>query len=171
LVVASAGTRENIVRSVFSWNQRLVACWATQVKLASQLTPAFLRVGGTQGDAVYYDVSGAFNGSTPPGYTHVLNQSLWHTVNTFAANAGFEVVFGINAGAGPRGNTGFAPWNASNALSLMKYSAAQGYPIAGYEFGNEPDLFLTAMNISGRFGVWRWCAAPLLNRVYVTCLQ
>ena len=31
----------------------------------------------------------------------------------------------------------------------MKYNVVQGHPIVGYEFGNEPNLFISAINATG----------------------
>ena len=35
-----------------------------------------------------------------------------------------------------------------------------GYPVVGYEFGNEPDLFITAMNATGNFGLLSSSSRP-----------
>ena len=99
----------------------------------------------------------------PPNqeYEWTLNATVWDAVNEFAAAVGFEIVFGINAGAGPRtpstgsisssnslsGDAG--PWTADNALEMIKYNQEHGFPVVGYEFGYEPDLFSSALNISG----------------------
>ncbi len=77
-----------------------------------------LRVGGTQGDAIFYDMSTNPVTVPPPGFGLVLTQTIWNAVNVFAEQTGFNIVFGINAGAGPRGNVSFAAWNSSNALPL-----------------------------------------------------
>lgn len=77
----------------------------------------YLRVGGTRGDTIYYDMDNS--GAPPPaGYSLVLDRTLWDSVNAFASAAAFGVVFGINAGAGPRGNNGSMPWSPANALTL-----------------------------------------------------
>jgi len=66
--------------------------------LTSQSQQTVLRIGGTLGDSIYYQI-----GSNPPlqnnsAWTRVLNQTVWDGVLHFARNCGFVLVVGINAG-------------------------------------------------------------------------
>ncbi|KNC46348.1 heparanase 50 kDa subunit [Thecamonas trahens ATCC 50062] len=156
------------VAEVFFWNTthtpipyqspRLVA-------LAKALTPATLRVGGTAADWMWYDVDGTVRPAH--GYKYTLNASQWDALNAFAHVVGFELVFGINAGPGPRAADG--SWVPHNARALMEYSAARGYSVSGWEFANEPNLFV--VNDMGLVPPTRFAAdmalfEPLVREVY-----
>jgi hypothetical protein len=51
-------------------------------------------------------------------WLQVLDAPLWAAVNAFCAAANFSIVFGVNAGLGPRNGNSFGAWNPSNAASL-----------------------------------------------------
>jgi len=113
------------------------------VRLTRALTagrPAFLRIGGTQADHTYYDLSGAATPTPPPNYEHVLTRGQWDAANRFAQSLGLCVFFGINAGSGPR-DAGYR-WVPDNARALLEYTKAQGYPLRALEFGNEPNVLV-----------------------------
>jgi hypothetical protein len=107
--------------------------------LAQALGPAYLRIGGTAADGVYYDMSDAPVATPPASYTYVLTRDEWDAVNAFAAAAGMRVLFTINAGQGPRDAQ--LAWTADNAQALLAYTAAAGYDVALWELGNEVDAF------------------------------
>jgi hypothetical protein len=86
--------------------------------LAASLSPVLLRVGGTQGDTVFYDMGESPASEPPPGYSHVLTASLWSSVASFAAATNMSIVFGLNAGLGPRNGSSFGAWNPDNAATL-----------------------------------------------------
>ena len=99
-----------------------------------------LRVGGTKADAVYYDLSNSPPSSPPPGYQYVLNHTMWDSLMVFADSVGARVVFGLNLVAPRKGKD----WDPSNAQRLLEYTLAMNYSatVAGWELGNEPNLFL-----------------------------
>jgi heparanase 1 len=108
------------------------------IKLVQNLAPAYLRIGGSASDEVYYDMGDSI--PTPPApYKYRLNRGQWDALNHFAGEAGLQVVFALNAGQGPRDGAG--RWLPDNARQLIQYSAEQGYPIAAWSLGNEPNLF------------------------------
>ena len=104
--------------------------------LAKELSPALLRIGGTESDRIYYAMDQDIPNPLPDGYTSVLTSTHWDRVSTFAQEVGFELFFTVNAGPGPR-NEG--SWNNENTKRLFSY--AQGSPVAVWEFGNEPNGF------------------------------
>jgi hypothetical protein len=107
--------------------------------LAQALAPAYLRISGTAANKTYYDLS-ATPPATPPGhYERILTKAEWDAVNVFAQALRLQIVLGINAGPGPRDAAGV--WLPDNARALLGYTAGRGYPLAGVEFGNEPNLF------------------------------
>jgi heparanase 1 len=107
--------------------------------LAAALAPAYLRIGGTTADDVFYDLSDSPVGTPPPPYQYVLTRAQWDAVNAFATATGMRVIFTIDAGPGPRDST--LAWTPDNARTLLSYTTGQGYPIALWELGNEVDAF------------------------------
>lgn len=115
--------------------------------LAQQLSPAVLRVGGSGGDELYYDVphmsSNTCPGqpfpkckaSKPPasggligraGVAYCLNTTMWDALNQFAAAADAKLVFGLNF---------FLNTSSHTVTSLLQYTAQRKYSIYGYEYG------------------------------------
>lgn len=112
--------------------------------LASCLAPAYLRIGGTEADTLFYameESSGAHGEcSIPPrGYRNVLTSHRWEEIGTFARRCGFRLMMTVNAGAGPRGRDGV--WQDSQTRSLVRYSAARRIPVDVRELGNEVNGF------------------------------
>ena len=109
--------------------------------LASALAPAYLRIGGSESDKAYYDLSSSSTqpAAPPKGYQSVLTAKEWDDVNTFARRNGLQVTFTLNAGPSARKSDG--AWDGTNAASLLAYSAQHGYPVADWELGNELNIF------------------------------
>jgi heparanase 1 len=119
-------------------------------RLVSALRPAYLRLGGSEADKVYYDLSASAEDRPawiPPGYASVLTRAQWDAANAFAMRNGLQIIFTLNAGPGARRagvEGGKRPsgrqnrgWIPDNAAALVEYSARQGYPVAAWELGNE----------------------------------
>jgi heparanase 1 len=108
--------------------------------LVRALAPAFLRVGGSEADKVYYDMSaGGRTASPPPGYDSVLTRRRWDELNGFARRNRLQLVFTLNAG--PSARDGSGQWRSDNATELLRYTAERGYPVAAWELGNELNAF------------------------------
>ncbi len=107
--------------------------------LARHLAPAYLRIGGSEADRVYYDMSGQAGGVPPRPYESVLTRAQWDGVADFARALDFSIVFTINAGPGPRDEN--RAWVDTNARELLTYTRDQGFPIAMWELGNEVNGF------------------------------
>lgn len=131
-------------------------------KLAAGLSPAYLRVGGSEGDQAVYDIDGACSrsagGSGVPHPAFCLTEPRWEELLGFANNTGLGVVFGLNVMYGRNCSirnepqpacdsfTDYgtcSPWDPSNAFALMELTAARGLPVAGFEVGNEKEHQLT----------------------------
>jgi heparanase 1 len=107
-------------------------------RLAQNLAPAYLRIGGTAADETYYQMASSC--STPPApYHYTLTREGWDAVNRFAQEAGLGLVFTLNAGRGPRDSND--QWKPENACELMEYCVEKGYKVAAWGFGNEPNFF------------------------------
>jgi heparanase 1 len=108
-------------------------------RMVQALKPAYLRVGGSESDKVYYAVEGAPPESPPPGFESVLTRERWDDVLAFAQRNGLPLVFTLNAGPGVRTEDG--AWDGDNSAALMRYTTARGAPPAIYELGNELNIF------------------------------
>jgi heparanase 1 len=102
---------------------------------ARALGPAYLRVGGTEADHVYYAVGAARGSERPAEYELELDEPTWDALVAFARAAGFELAFTVNAGPSARDAAG--AWRSDNAEQLFEYAARRGDAVALWELGNE----------------------------------
>jgi len=109
-------------------------------KLAAELAPAYLRVGGSLADTIYYDMSAQPLEQAPAPYRYVLARQQWDAVCDFALDVGVEIMFTLNAGPGPRDADGL--WIADNARDLIEYTLARDCPVTIWELGNEINGFI-----------------------------
>lgn len=107
--------------------------------LARGLSPAFLRIGGTDEDFLLFvenDVKELYENDLPSfnGYTNfTMSASDVDNIFHFANDAGLSVIFGLNVLL----RTPEMNWDTSNAEKLMAYMVGKGYH-CGWELGNEP---------------------------------
>lgn len=101
-----------------------------------------IRIGGTEGDATFYDMANKHNSVPPAPFTRILTGDVWDDfMEGFIKKVGIaNVIFGLNAGPSSRNNDG--SWNFSLAEQFIQYNTARKYPVTMYEFGNEPNLYL-----------------------------
>ncbi|XP_067658342.1 heparanase-like [Haliotis asinina] len=107
--------------------------------LSRGLSPCYLRIGGTEGDNLTFvptghetiDSNRAFTGAT------------WDAVNRFVQDVNWKFIFGLNVLKRKEGH-----WDPTNAKELLQYNSAKGYQLAGFELGNEADLFPGTYNIT-----------------------
>jgi heparanase 1 len=102
---------------------------------ARALGPAYLRVGGTEADHVYYAVGAARDSARPREYELELDEPTWNALGDFTRAVGFELMFTVNAGPSARDDEG--AWRPDNAEQLFEYAAARGDSVAVWELGNE----------------------------------
>ena len=105
------------------------------------LAPAYLRIGGSEADKIYYDMQNTSGSqpNAPPRYKSVMTAKQWDDINAFAARNGLQLVFTLNSGPASRKADG--SWDGANAEELLKYTAAHGYKVAFWELGNELNIF------------------------------
>ncbi len=115
--------------------------------MAAALAPALLRIGGSDADLVFYDLDDT--GTLPEGYEYAMTRAQLDGVDEFASAVGFDIMFTLNAGAGPRDEDN--AWTDSNARALVSYATAQSYPVAVWELGNEVNGFplILGLSVSG----------------------
>jgi heparanase 1 len=109
--------------------------------LASALAPAYLRIGGSEADKVYYDLRCREMKATsiPDGYASSLTRAQWDSIGAFAQRNNLDLIFTLNAGPASRDH--HRRWDGSNASELLAYTASQGYPLTLWELGNELNAF------------------------------
>jgi len=103
-------------------------------QLARELAPAYLRVGGTEADKVFYAVQP--DAGTAPGPGEIpLSRECWEGLLEFVRSSGLELFFTLNAGPGRRDAK--RRWKPENAEQLLRYAHTHAQPIGVIEFGNE----------------------------------
>ncbi|MFO7180625.1 MAG: hypothetical protein DIU78_018135 [Pseudomonadota bacterium] len=104
-------------------------------RLAAELAPAYLRIGGTEADHVYYSPNDHAPAALPPGYELAFTRRHWDAVNAFVRRTGLDLFFTVNAGPGPRDERG--AWTPHNFEALARHARARGDAVAVWELGNE----------------------------------
>jgi heparanase 1 len=105
-------------------------------KLAAALAPAYLRIGGTEADKLYYDLSDNPPEKPPAPYAYAMTRKQFDSMTAFAVEAGLDIMFTLNAGPGPRDPV-TRRWSETNAKALVSYSVSRKYPVKVWELGNE----------------------------------
>ncbi|MDC7241152.1 MAG: hypothetical protein PQJ50_12425, partial [Spirochaetales bacterium] len=119
-------------------NERLIA-------LTRLLEPAYIRIGGTEADRIYYSIK---KDVLPEGYHYLLGKKRWKQINRFCRSCGSALMLTINAGPGPRKEK--ERWRKKNARQLIDYADANGTHAAVWELGNEVNAFPFFMGLSHR---------------------
>lgn len=116
--------------------------------LAAELSPAIVRVGGTQSDFNWYYLGSEHCDSLPDiGPPHKGNRSRCVTANelddvaNWATKAKAKLTLGLSIGY-PKGKVAesggsLVPWDPSNAYSVLDYFKSKGLPLQFVEVGNE----------------------------------
>jgi hypothetical protein len=108
--------------------------------LARELSPAILRVGGTEADLCYYSMDPLHPVASPPsGFESVLTAARWDELAGFSHDLGLDLMFTLNAGKGTRDASG--RWQPDQARSLLEHAQAQGQDVAVWELGNEVNAY------------------------------
>lgn len=110
--------------------------------LVRALTPAVLRIGGSEADKVYYDMTAGpgERPKPPPGYESVLTPEMFDNVVAFADRIpGLKLQFTLNAGPSARDENG--AWEVQNAATLLDYARKNNRNVDIWELGNELNLY------------------------------
>jgi heparanase 1 len=105
--------------------------------LTAGLSPAWLRLGGTESDRLYYDLDGTAPDPVPEVWRAPLTAEQFDGAAEFATALDLQILFTLNAGAGPRTDDG--AWDPTQARSLIDRAVSRDYPIGAWELGNEPN--------------------------------
>ena len=118
-------------------------------KAASAMYPARLRIGGSEGDVVCYDVPMYNSTCDSMGQNDTafcLSMERFEEIAKFASDTNLELVFGLNAVWGRKNHNLTEPLDMTNIRALLKYASVNRIPLYGVELGNEkcgppPDVF------------------------------
>eukprot|EP01051_Picozoa_sp_SAG22_P021563 SAG22_NODE_4810_length_1159_cov_0.972642_1_plen_306_part_00 len=129
---------------------------------------AIIRMGGTLGDEIGYDVGGTKHVKNCPtphaasdgNVSYCLPMARWDELHRWCAECGCRIAFGLNALYGragdPRNSFNVSgPWDSSNTETLLKYTASKGYSrdntLLGFELGNELQDDLPAEELASQY--------------------
>lgn len=134
----SKGTKEGLSRdrvSPLNLKHPDLSYWA------KPLSPALLRVGGTEADRIRYGFrhDGPDLPEPPSPETFILTGKLWERLNDWARDQGFQILFTVAAGPESRDSEG--RWDPRDAERLIRNTLRKGYPVVGWEFGNEVNAY------------------------------
>lgn len=106
-------------------------------KLASALSPAYVRVSGTWANSTYFDDSeGPAPAKPPAGYGDVLTRKEWRGVLDFAHAVDDRLVTSFAISPGVRNSEGV--WTPVEATKVLDFTKSVGGHIDGVEYFNEP---------------------------------
>lgn len=107
-------------------------------RLATALSPAYLRVSGTWANATYFADSDDPPRTPPAGFDSVLTRAQWRGVVDFAKAVDARIVTSFAISPGTRDAAG--RWRPEQARRLLAYTNLLGGSIAAAEYMNEPTL-------------------------------
>lgn len=100
------------------------------IRKARQLAPAYLRIGGSEADAVYYNIDG---NKRPEGYDSEFTTDKLVELNNFAKETGLKIFFTLNQGPSSWKNN---HWVTDNHERLFEFIHQKGFDWT-FELGNE----------------------------------
>ncbi|WP_244066652.1 hypothetical protein [Bradyrhizobium sp. Ce-3] len=107
-------------------------------KLATALSPAYLRVSGTWANSTFFADTEMPPSAPPAGFKGVLTRQQWRDVIEFSRAVDAPIVTSFAISAGTRDAEG--RWTSRQARQLLAFTRSAGGRIAAAEFMNEPDL-------------------------------
>jgi hypothetical protein len=107
-------------------------------RLATALTPAYMRVSGTWANTTYFPDSDTVPSAPPDGFSGILTHQQWRGVVDFSRAVGAPIVTSFAISPGTRDAAGV--WAPDQARRFLAYTRSIGGTIAAAEFMNEPNL-------------------------------
>ncbi len=109
--------------------------------LTRELSPAYLRLGGSEADKIYYNMTekNKTSATIPEGYHSVLTPFMWDEANAFAKRNHLKIFFTVNAGPSARNKD--LLWLNNNLKDLLEYTRKKKYTVDVWELGNEANIF------------------------------
>ncbi|NBF41917.1 MAG: hypothetical protein GVY14_16020 [Spirochaetes bacterium] len=130
-------------------------------RYARMLAPAYLRLGGSESDRVFYafgdrSTGGARDDARAPGYRSELTVERWDELCEFAEATGLELMVTLNAGAGPRRRDD--SWDPGNARALVAHAVERRQPVTAWGLGNEVNGFVFIHGLSSHVSARQYAA-------------
>ncbi|MEQ9497507.1 MAG: hypothetical protein RIT81_11625 [Deltaproteobacteria bacterium] len=122
-------------------------------RLTAALSPAYLRIGGSEADRVYYDLTETAT-APPAGYEELFTKSHVDAVGAFATRHDLDILFTLNAGPGPRDDS--LEWNPAQMRAIVAYAESQNLPVDVWELGNEINAYQVIHGIDFRISPQRY---------------
>ena len=107
-------------------------------RLASALSPSWIRVSGSWATKTYYDFDGSTGGKAPEGYQSVLTKEQWIGVLDFVKAVNGKLLVSVSNCAGD--HEGCGALDLKQTKKLFDFSAKYGVKIDAAEFMNEPNM-------------------------------
>ncbi|XP_055865224.1 heparanase-like isoform X1 [Biomphalaria glabrata] len=118
--------------------------------LAHALSPAYIRIGGTDADFLIFNPNELTEAENEMSYKPVSNYTglkkdeqeftltggVWRNMTHFFQYVGWDVIFDFNLFLRKKDL-----WDPSNASSLLSFSEMNGINIAAFQLGNEPNSY------------------------------
>jgi heparanase 1 len=115
------------------------------IKLTKALSPAYLRIGGSRADDLFYHFS---DEDKPKRYKYNLKPKTWDNINQFTNECNLKLFFNINGGPSARKK---GKWQPDNFSKLLDYTNKNNYKVHIWELGNELNgYFIRGKRISGK---------------------
>ncbi len=102
--------------------------------LVRALTPAYLRVGGSEADKIHY-----FSAPAEEPHSLVLTQAIWDNLHKFLQRNNLKFFFTLKYGLFERRMHG--NWQGDEVEKLLRYSSERGYRMDACELGNELNAY------------------------------
>lgn len=134
-------------------------------RLVGALSPAYLRIGGSEADKVFYDMESSGDLEIPPGFESLLTREQWDAANDFVIRNKLRMMFTLNAGPGTRTYRG--DWLPDNAIDLLKYTQTAGYAIDVWELGNEMNVFFSVHGVGEHVPTGQYSKDARLARLMI----
>lgn len=120
------------------------------INLASHLAPAYVRIGGTSADCLYFNqttdiisekVTSPVDGQDISNFT--INEKLFENIYNFAKVSNLRMIFDLNALIRTPNNS----WDDVNARSIISFAKYKNMSL-DWQLGNEPNSFRHVFNRS-----------------------
>ncbi|KAF7993018.1 hypothetical protein HCN44_005799 [Aphidius gifuensis] len=113
------------------------------VNLAKHLSPAYLRIGGTSADCIFFKQNSADIFKAKDITNFILTEELYLSLYKFTEKIEAKMLFDLNVLIRTEKNE----WNSSNAKDIIEFSKNHGMDI-DWQLGNEPNSFKFVFNQS-----------------------
>lgn len=115
------------------------------LKHVSALAPAYLRIGGSEADALYYNMKDNSD-KRPEKYDSTLTKKKWKEIESFIKNTNTELFFTLNQGPSSWDSKG--KWDTTNLREFLKFLSKEGAIPYKFELGNEVFAYWAIFGLS-----------------------